>query len=173
MFEQDLPGENSAGFNKAGVAVGPAAGDLPDDERVVGLQRPRQELQVARGADPGTAWAPPGGVRTCCSTSARGRTARSARNSPNDCSPSASGWRGTGRPSTAPAAGRSRPSHGASRTVKSSEPAFVYLHVLGKADKITLPRELELVHPLSRSARTTPLTAHAGPGRHGIDLARG
>ena len=45
MFEQDLPGENSAGFNKAGVASRPPAGDLPDDERVVGLQRPRHALQ--------------------------------------------------------------------------------------------------------------------------------
>ena len=45
MFEQDLPGENSAGFNKAGVAAAPAAGDLPDDEPVVGLQRPRHEIQ--------------------------------------------------------------------------------------------------------------------------------
>ena len=48
MFEQDLPGENSAGFNKAGVTLEAAARDLPDDEPVVGLQRPGQPFQVAR-----------------------------------------------------------------------------------------------------------------------------
>ena len=42
IFEQDLPGENAAGFNVAKVKFRAAARDLHDDQPIVGLSRARQ-----------------------------------------------------------------------------------------------------------------------------------
>ena len=52
MFEQDLPGENSAGFNKAGRRRRSAAGNLPDDQHRRGATTRRRPLQVPRADHP-------------------------------------------------------------------------------------------------------------------------
>ena len=46
IFEQDLPGRHAAGFNKAGRERS-AAGNLHDDQRIVGVRRPRYRITRA------------------------------------------------------------------------------------------------------------------------------
>ncbi len=45
MFEKDLPGENTAGFNKSGDRQA-AARDLRDDQRLLGLQQPDNKFKT-------------------------------------------------------------------------------------------------------------------------------
>ncbi len=48
MFEKDLPGHNTTGFNDKVGDRRPAPRDVRDDERLLGLQPPRHALQDAR-----------------------------------------------------------------------------------------------------------------------------
>ena len=65
IFEQDLPGENAAGFNTGQDLRRLAAGNLHDDQPVVGLQLARHRITRAPSRSSGPSSWPPGEVRTC------------------------------------------------------------------------------------------------------------
>ena len=115
MFEQDLPGENAAGFNTADVAAKLPLETCLTINQLVGIQRPRHAVSRAPSNSFMPCSVPRAGAPTCCLTSGRGRTGPSARNLPSGCKTSASGSPLTANRSTARAGARSRPRPGASR----------------------------------------------------------
>ena len=131
MFEQDLPGENAAGFNKAGVAaklpletcltINQSWGYNARDTQFKTAEQLIHALLERRGA---------GSQPALERRPAPGRDA-SARNSPSGCKTSANGSPLTANRSTARAGDRSRPRPGESRRPEDrpSIPAKSILHV--------------------------------------------
>ena len=114
-----------------------AARDVAHDERVVGIQHHRQEVQVGARADR-LPRARRGQRRaTCCSTSGRGPTARFSPKPSSGCARSASGCARTARRSTARAAARSRRAPWGATTRRGDT---VFVHVLDWPDRsLSLP----------------------------------
>jgi alpha-L-fucosidase len=161
MFEQDLPGDNSAGFNKAGVASGlpletclTINGSWGYNARDKNFKSPEDLIRALVGA--------------------AGRGANLLLNvgpRPDGSIPQESAERllavgkwmeryrktiyGTRR-------GPIAPQPWGVSTVKSSPPALIYLHVLGKVEKITLPKETSSFIPYA-FGKDTPLRLTQGP----------
>ena len=66
MFEKDLPGQNTAGFNGEVEDRRAAARDLRHHQRRVGLQRQRSRFQEHPRPDPIPGRAPPATMRISC-----------------------------------------------------------------------------------------------------------
>jgi alpha-L-fucosidase len=155
MFEQDLPGNNSAGFNKAGVAAGlpletclTLNGSWGYNARDRNFKSPEQVIHALVGA--------------------AGRGANLLLN----VGPKPDGTIGQESSERLMAVGKWLEKYGKAiygtrrgpiapqpwgvSTVKSSEPAFIYLHVLGKADRIRLHESLSSFVPYA-FGKETPL----------------
>ena len=138
-----------------------AAGNLPDDQSVVGLQRPRHPLQDRRADHPR-----PGrgrGPRRQPALERRPAPRRHDRPGiqPSGCRTSASGSPPTASRSTAPAADRSRPSPGASRP--SRRPAAGRLLARPQASGLDcLARDDRCLHAVPVRQDDSPQT---GPAR--------
>ena len=153
----------------------PAAGNLPDDQSIVGLQRPRHQLQERRADHPG-----PGRCRGARGEPALERRAAARRHDrpgvpPSGCTKSANGWRPTASRSTAPAAGRSRRSPGASRRPRArrTDPARIYLHVLKPKDDEPIVFDPSLSWTPYLFGKTTPLKLTQSGPRPGARPAQG
>jgi alpha-L-fucosidase len=155
MFEQDLPGNNSAGFNKAGVAAGlpletclTLNGSWGYNARDRNFKSPEQVIHALVGA--------------------AGRGANLLLNvgpKPDGTIGQESGERlmavgkwleKYGKAIYGTRRGPIAPQPWGVSTVKSSEPAFIYLHVLEKVDRIGLPGGLSSFVPYA-FGKETPL----------------
>jgi alpha-L-fucosidase len=155
MFEQDLPGSNSAGFNKAGVAAGlpletclTLNGSWGYNARDKNFKSPEQVIHALVGA--------------------AGRGANLLLN----VGPKPDGTIGQESSERLMAVGKWLEKYGKAiygtrrgpiapqpwgvSTVKDSGPAFIYLHVLDKADRIKLPEGLSSFVPYA-FGKETPL----------------
>jgi alpha-L-fucosidase len=166
MFEQDLPGNNSAGFNKAGVASGlpletclTMNGSWGYNARDKNFKSPEQVIHALVGA--------------------AGRGANLLLNvgpRPDGTIPQESRERllavgkwleKFGKTIYGTRRGPIAPQPWGVSTVKTSEPAFIYLHVLGKADRIKLPEGLSSLVPYA-FGKETPLRLTQAEG--GMEL---
>jgi alpha-L-fucosidase len=168
MFEQDLPGNNSAGFNKAGVTAGlpletclTLNGSWGYNARDRNFKSPEQVIHALVGA--------------------AGRGANLLLN----VGPKPDGTIGTESSERLMAVGKWLEKYGKTiystrpgpiapqpwgvSMVKSSEPAFIYLHVIGKADRIKLPEGLSSYVPYA-FGKETPLRLTQGAGGMELNL---
>jgi alpha-L-fucosidase len=167
VFEQDLPGDNSAGFNKAGVASSlpletclTINGSWGYNARDKSFKSPEELIRALVGA--------------------AGRGANLLLNvgpKPDGSIPQESAERllavgkwteKYGKTIYGTRRGPIAPQPWGVTTVKSSEPAFIYLHVLGKAARIKLPRAVSSFVPYE-FGKDTPLRLSQGPD--GMELA--
>ena len=114
MFEQDLPGENAAGFNTAGIAARLPLETCMTINQSWGYNARDKRFKTAEQLIHALLGAAGRGANLLLNVGPR-PTGPSARNSPSGCKTSAIGSPPTANRSTAPAGDRSRPRPGVSR----------------------------------------------------------
>src|SRR4051794_38477648 len=164
MFEQDLPGDNSAGFNKAGGASGlpletclTINGSWGYNARDRNFKSPEDLIRALVGA---------AGRGANLLLNVGPRPDGSIPQESADRLNAVGKWMEKyGKTIYGTRRGPIAPQPWGVSTVKSSPPALVYLHVLGKVEKITLPRETSSFIPYSFGKDTPLRLTQAQDGR--------